>query len=123
MYRKKHLLPVALLIVPFFFVLDCTNEREVTLESLLLEMVDRDRMARYPSPEYTSRQFSSYDRASTSPGEPGWYANADRSMFIREEMIGRRKEYVMFDTSGPGAVVRIWMTFAGENVISYICYM
>jgi hypothetical protein len=115
MYMKRLLLPIALLLGAVFFVLACTNEREVTLESLLLEMVDRDRMARYPSPEYISGQFSSYDRASNSPGEPGWYANADRSMFIREEMIGGRKEYVMFDTSGPGAVVRVWMTFAGEN--------
>ena len=78
-------------------------------------MVDRDVMARYPSPEYICRQFSSYDRATVSPDKPGWFANWDRSMFIRIEENNGRKEYVMMDTDGPGAIVRFWMTFAGEN--------
>jgi hypothetical protein len=92
----------------------CSTEK-ITLESLLLEMVDREHMARFPSPPYVNRQFSSYDRGSTAPDHPGWYANADRTMFLQQEVIEGRKEYVMFDTGGPGAIVRLWMTFAGEN--------
>jgi hypothetical protein len=92
----------------------CSTEK-ITLESLLWEMVDREYMARFPSPHYETRQFSSYDRESTAPDHPGWYANADRTMFLRHEVREGRKEYVMFDTAGPGSIVRIWMTFAGEK--------
>lgn len=81
----------------------------VTLESLLREMTDRTVLARFPSPAYTCRQDSSYDRASTSPENPDtWFANADVSQYMRVEMNGERKEWVMMDRAGPGAVVRIW---------------
>ena len=99
----------------FILILSGCAPHAVTFKSLLLEMVDRDGMARYPSPEYICRQFSSYDRATVSPEKPGWFANWDRSMFIRIEENNGRKEYVMMDTDGPGAIVRFWMTFAGEN--------
>src|SRR5205085_8865586 len=42
----------------------------ITLESLLKEMVDRDAAARFPDPAYTCKQFSSYDRRSTTPDNP-----------------------------------------------------
>jgi hypothetical protein len=64
---------------------------EVTLESLLTEMVAYDAVARWPQPEFVCRQASSYDRASVAPDQPGWFANADQNQFIREEKIhGRR---------------------------------
>ena len=93
----------------------CTTVKMVSFKSMLHELADRDALARYPSPRYTLAQFSSYDRAMVKPGDSTWFANWDRSMFIREEINQQRKEYVMFDTFGPGAVVRFWMTFAGEN--------
>ena len=81
----------------------------VTLESLLGEMVDRERLARLPAPAYTCRQFSSYDRRSTTPDAPdGWFANEDWSSFLRSEKIGDRTEWVMMDAEGPGCVVRVW---------------
>ncbi len=85
----------------------------VSFESLLKEMIDRDAVARWPEPAYTCGQFSSYDRASTSPAdEKGWFANNDRNQFIRTEVVhapgGDRREFVMMDAQGPGAVVRIW---------------
>ena len=92
----------------------CKKEKQVTFKSLLLELVDREQLPQYPEPFYITRQFSSYDRASKSPDE-GWFANWDRSMFIREEENQGRKEYVMMDADGPGAVVRFWMTFSGED--------
>ncbi len=95
-------------------LLSCQSQPRVSFESLLLELADRDQLAQYPQPFYITRQFSSYDRASKSP-EEGWFANWDRSMFIREEENRGRREYVMMDTEGPGAVVRFWMTFSGEN--------
>jgi hypothetical protein len=90
-----------------------TNADKVTFKSLLLEITDRDAMARFPLPEYSCKQFSSYDRASVAPDKPGWFGNWDRSQFIRTEKNAERTEYVMFDAEGPGAVVRFWMTFAG----------
>ncbi|MHC4074630.1 MAG: hypothetical protein ACYTGS_21815 [Planctomycetota bacterium] len=87
----------------------------VTFESLLREMVDRDRIARLPRPAYTCRQFSSYDRNSTEPGSPTWWANWDRSYFVRIENNNGRKEHVLMDADGPGAVVRFWATWHGPG--------
>jgi hypothetical protein len=87
----------------------------ITFESLLEEMVDRDRIARLPKPAYTCRQFSSYDRNSTEPGSPTWWANWDRSYFVRIEESNGRKEHVLMDTDGPGAVVRFWATWHGPG--------
>ena len=87
----------------------------VTLESLLEEMVARETVARLPEPAYTCRQFSSYDRNSTEPGSPTWWANWDRSYFVRVEENNGAKEHVMMDAEGPGAVVRIWATWHGPG--------
>ena len=96
------------------FFTSCTSKK-VSLETLLLEMTDREAIACYPDPEFTLKQYSSYDRATVAPGDPDWFANWDRSMFIRTDTISGRKEYVMMDAEGPGAIVRFWMTFAGQN--------
>ncbi len=87
----------------------------ITLESLLEEMVSRDTIARLPKPAYTCRQFSSYDRHSTEPGSPTWWANWDRSYFVRIEDNNGRKEHVLMDAEGPGAVVRFWATWHGPG--------
>ena len=78
-------------------------------------MVDRDTIARLHKPVYTCKQFSSYDRNSTEPGSPTWWANWDRSYFVRIEENNGRKEHVMMDAKGPGAVVRIWATWHGPG--------
>ncbi len=81
----------------------------VSIESLLREMIDRDRITRWPSPEYVSKQASSYDRRSRTPDDPdGWFANTDWSQFIRSEVRGVRREWVMMDAEGPGCITRIW---------------
>lgn len=90
-------------------------QKAISIETLLKEMVDRSERAKYPDPTFTCKQFSSYDRATVAKGEPGWFANDDRSMFIRIERNNGRREFVMMDAEGPGAIVRFWMTFAGEN--------
>ena len=91
------------------------ESKTITFKSLLEEMVDRDCIARLPKPAYTCRQFSSYDRNSTEPGSPTWWANSDRSYFIRIEDNNGRKEHVLMDTTGPGAVVRFWATWHGPG--------
>lgn len=82
---------------------------EVSLRSLLEEMVDRDAIARRPSPAYLCLQASSHDRKQVSPDDPaGWFANADHDQFLRIEERGGRKEWVILDHEGPGAIVRFW---------------
>lgn len=81
----------------------------VTWRSLLAETHDLSRLAEFPDPPYVNRQASSRDRTSTSP-EQGWdwYANDDRGHFLREEENEGRREWVMMEADGPGAIVRIW---------------
>ena len=91
-------------------------EGPITIESLLRDMVRRETLARLPEPAYTCRQSSSYDRDAVSPDEPGtWYANWDRSQFIRTEENNGRQEHVMLDEDGPGCIVRIWATWHGPG--------
>jgi hypothetical protein len=81
---------------------------EVSISSLLDEMVSYDAAALYP--DYTCLQQSSYDRRSVSAGNANWFANDDGSGFIRTETNSGRTEKVLFEDSGPGAITRIWMT-------------
>ena len=87
---------------------------KVSVRSLLEEMVDREQITRFPDPAYTLRLHSSYDRETVSPNE-GWFANSDRSEFVRVETDRGRKEYVAMDAEGPGAIVRWWVTIAGST--------
>ncbi len=87
----------------------------ITLVSLLEDMIERDHLARLPEVGYTCSQFSSYDRHSTEPGSSTWWANDDRSYFVRIEETNGRKEYVLMDTAGPGAIVRFWATWHGPG--------
>jgi Protein of unknown function (DUF2961) len=82
----------------------------VTLDSLLKEMTDFSAVARWPSPEFTTHQCSSYDRATVAPDKPGWFGNNDFSQYIREENHHGRTEKVMMDADGPGCIVRFWLT-------------
>jgi hypothetical protein len=111
---KNLLVPVMAILSGIFFS-SCNKQRIVSLKSLLIEMTDRNAITQIPSPWYKLKQFSSYDRESDSVGGKGWFANADYKQFIRVDSSEGRKEYVLFETDGPGAVVRWWMTFAGEG--------
>jgi hypothetical protein len=101
-------------IMVFVVFSNCTNKR-VNLETLLTEMTDRTELTYFPEIPYLLKQFSSYDRKSVSPDSAGWWANDDYTQFIRVENNEGRREFVLFDAAGPGAVVRWWMTFAGEG--------
>ena len=112
----KRILSVCVVII-IYIVVSCKRYPEtITLESLLAEMTNRSALTYFPDKQFKHSQFSSYNRASVSPDSTGWFANADMSHFIRVEENNRRREFVMFDTDGPGAVVRWWMTFyKGQN--------
>ncbi len=90
--------------------------QDVTLERLVGEMVDLDRLAVGPA-RYKTTQISSRDRRSTSPDAPHWFGNADgfgaspTPAFERvldapgDDGVGR---YLVCDVEGPGALVRTW---------------
>lgn len=90
--------------------LACQAQEKVTLKALLSELTDPASAASLPNPSYVLKQVSSYDRKSVLPGKPGWFANGDHTNFLREEINDGRKEYVMMDEDGPGAIVRFWET-------------
>ena len=73
-------------------------------------MVDCASVARWPKPSYTCRQASSYDRRRKGPDQPDWFANNDCSQFDQVLERDGRRQYVLMDADGPGAVVRFWLT-------------
>jgi hypothetical protein len=81
---------------------------DITVASLLEEMIDRDRLPRLAAPAFTTGQASSYDRASTAADRPGWFANHDFDQCLRVETIAGRQESVIMDVDGPGAITRFW---------------
>lgn len=86
-------------------------QAQVRFESLLREMTDLEALTRLPSPAYTCRQFSSYDRNSTDPAvltDENWFANGDRGKYLYDEQRNGQTEYVLMDAEGPGAIVRFW---------------
>jgi hypothetical protein len=73
----------------------------ITTGTLLREMADLERLARWPDPVYRTVQFSSYDRRSTTPEAPGWFSNADG--FGREPIPGFLKVLREPDNTGLGS--------------------
>ena len=89
----------------------------VTTGTLLEEMADLGRLARWPEPAYQTFQFSSYDRRSATSESPGWFSNADGFghepipgflKVLREPRDGKPGLYLVAEVSGPGAIVRGW---------------
>lgn len=108
--------------VPAVSALGAQAEESVSIESLLNEMVDRDAVARFPERDFRLKQHSSYNRASKTPDEPdGWFMNKDFNKgpgdhnFIRIEENNGRKEWVLMDHEGAGAIVRTWMPWHNQN--------
>ena len=106
-----------ILILCIIFLCSCSEE-SVSVKSLIEEMPDRIAQSYFPELEYKLKQFSSYNRKTVGRDEEGWFENYDMSHFIRVEENKGRREFVMFDHDGPGAIVRWWMTFwKAENGI------
>jgi hypothetical protein len=94
---------------------------EISMASLLDDMTHLTAMAEFPNPPYVAQQFSSYDRASTTPSDPKtWFANNDCGNYLRVEDHDGRKEHVMADMQGPGAVTRIWSPNPGGTLRIYL---
>ncbi|MFB9052695.1 glycoside hydrolase family 172 protein [Formosa undariae] len=115
----KYILSTLLLV--FTLVGTAQNKDEITIESLLNEMVDRDAIARFPKTNFRLKQASSYNRASVNPEDSvGWFTNHDFNKgngdhnFIRTEETNGEKEWVLMDHVGPGAIVRVWSPWLNQ---------
>jgi hypothetical protein len=121
--RRSVLTPIFTLLV-LFVCAGAAAAQTISMGSLLKEMIDRDRLARFPDPAYTCKQFSSYDRASTSAADKNtWFANGDAGKFIRVEKNPKMEggeEFVMMEAEGPGAIVRFWSANPTGTVRFYI---
>ncbi|HAK96878.1 MAG TPA: hypothetical protein DCM87_18280 [Planctomycetes bacterium] len=101
----------------------------ITTASLLGEMTGMTALTYFPSPRYTTLQFSSFDRRAREPYAPGWFSNADG--FGREPIPGFVRTavepgadgvgtYVMADVEGPGAIVRTWTAAIDGKIRLYL---
>ncbi|WP_299231754.1 glycoside hydrolase family 172 protein [uncultured Bacteroides sp.] len=84
--------------------------QEITMQDFLREMVDRERIAEYPENlQYRTLQASSYNRASVSPDQPGWFADSDGVFCIRTEKNKKGEtEWVLMEDDGPGVITKMW---------------
>jgi hypothetical protein len=89
----------------------------VTTGALLSQMSDLEFLTRHPAPGTRVVQFSSYDRRSSVPGGPHWFANSDGfggepipnfEGVVRPPRPDGVGEYLICDIQQPGAIVRTW---------------
>ena len=111
----RGLLP-ALALVGFATLSVLADEAPVTLQSLLEQMPDRDRLARLEEPPFRLLQASSHDRHKTDPADAkNWHSNHDYDQFIRTETNDGRQEWVIMEHVGPGAIVRMWLPLESHH--------
>lgn len=101
----------------------------VTTSDLIEEMADLSRLADFPSPAYKTIQFSSYDRRSSIPEGPNWFANSDGfgkepipnfEAVLKEPDGETPGEYLICDVNGPGAIVRTWTAQIAGDLRIYL---
>lgn len=107
MSKKIQLMAAAMLL---FLPAGMTKAQEVTMQSLLREMVDRESITEFSAElPYKTLQASSYNRASVSPDQPGWFADSDGVFCIRTEKNKKGEtEWVLMEDNGPGAITKMW---------------
>ncbi|HXU01219.1 MAG TPA: glycoside hydrolase family 172 protein, partial [Polyangia bacterium] len=100
---------------------------EISVLSLLGEMIDLERLARLPATRFKAAQAASTDRRSRRPEDgDAWFANDDfvtdtlANLVRVETRPDGGKRYVLLDADGPGAIVRIWTATIGGMLCMYI---
>ncbi|HXU60512.1 MAG TPA: glycoside hydrolase family 172 protein, partial [Polyangia bacterium] len=100
---------------------------EISVLTLLREMVDLDQLARAPASPFVAGQAASTDRRSRRPEDvEGWFANDDfvtddQPNLVRVEAAADGgKRYVLLDVAGPGAIVRIWSATPAGTLRIYL---
>ncbi|HVY37414.1 MAG TPA: glycoside hydrolase family 172 protein [Polyangia bacterium] len=100
---------------------------EISVLTLLREMVDLDHLARLPAVRFVAGQAASTDRRSRRPEDAdGWFANDDfvtdaaPNLVRVEPAPDGGKRYVLLDVKGPGALVRIWSATPAGTLRIYL---
>jgi hypothetical protein len=100
---------------------------EISVLTLLREMVDLDHLARLPAVRFVAGQAASTDRRSRRPDDAGgWFANddfvteAEPNLVRVESAPDGGKRYVLLDVAGPGALVRIWTATPAGTLRVYL---
>ena len=131
MNTQTHFKHITRIILVLF--IGTTYAQTVTTESLLRDMIDRDKIANYPTNDFRLKQHSSYNRLSKTPEDTrGWFANSDftsqgakegvNDRFIRTELNAKgEKEWVLMEHLAPGALVRVWMplNFVDKSTVRF----
>lgn len=108
---------------------ESTDSPTIDTGSLFEEMIDLVGLSYFPEPSYRTVQFSSYDRRSSLPEGPGWFANSDGFggepipgflEVLREPGPDSIGEYLMARVDGPGALVRLWTAAIDGEVRLYL---
>jgi len=88
---------------------------KLTYADLVKRLTDLEHLATLPAPGETTKQWSSYDRASKYDATTGkyvrWDANGDNAGIIRKE----GEQEVFAEMEGPGCIWRIWSATAKEG--------
>lgn len=100
---------------------------EISVLTLLRQMVDLDQLARLPSVRFVAGQAASTDRRSRRRDDAeGWFANddfvtdAEPNLVRVETAPDGGKRYVLLDVAGPGAIVRIWSATPAGTLRIYL---
>ncbi len=122
MSRKAVFFGICFLLFPLVVEKAQSLPEKITFPYMMKGLTDLDRLWTPPVPGEKTVQFSSFDRASLKgPSDrDAWYANGDCGKYMRVEERKGRKELVMADAEGPGAVVRIWSANPKGNLYFYV---
>ena len=121
---------IKLFSIALLTAVSASAQKTVTFKSLLENLTDREALTRSPEVKFTMKAATSYDRSSkvNNPADGlfkkgqakvghGWFANGDGGGIIRVENINGRKEKVIMDVKGPGAIVRWWTTYYKKGTV------
>lgn len=121
---SKRILQSIFILIFLLSITACSQieDTSISIESLLNDMIDREKVTRFPDANFRLKQHSSYNRASKTPEDTiGWFNNKDNNTkethnsFVRIEEHKGKKEWVVMEDEGSGAIVRVWMPFRIAN--------
>lgn len=109
---KRSILPLVLTLA---LPLAAGAQTRLSYVDLVQRLTGLEHLATLPAPGETTRQWSSYDRASRYDAATGkyldWDANGDGGGIIRQE----GNQSVLAEMTGPGCIWRIWSATPGAG--------
>jgi len=125
----KKIINIKTVLLALLCLITMGGSTQVTTGALLADMIDLQGLSEYPSPPFETMQYSSYDRHSLSPDQPGWFNNSDGfggesipgfEAVLQEPGEDGKGRYLICDVKGPGAVVRLWTAWIVGDLEVYL---